>query len=279
MYDNLIEQQIMKKTESKPKVKKELGKVNLTVGIKVSAVPEVECFGKSCQTKMKSLVENEGLKTKKALQFGEVEIIISNSGVDRHGESITMEGIDTKQVMRNRVVLWGHQYGELPIGQILRIWRSKGNLMARVKLDYDIDDFADKIYKKIIRGSISAVSIGGIVKEWDQEDPTIISKLEMIEVSFVSVGAHPDALVTAKSLDKLSGLDNTSKTSDNEIRLHIEVLKNLIVALESNLIDSKKTAKKTAKKKKKSTKPVKLPKVVRQIDSNPIIAAINNKLK
>lgn len=71
--------------------------------------------------------------------------------------------------------------------------------MARVKFAISEYDFAETVYKLVQGGFLNAVSIGGIVKEWDA-DYTIIKKMEMVELSFVPVGAHPDALVTAKSI-------------------------------------------------------------------------------
>lgn len=133
------------------------------------------------------------------VEYGEVEVIISNSGKDRHGESIIMEGIDTSQMKKNGVVLWAHDYSGLPIGSITKIWKSKGNLMGRIKFAIEDYDFAEKVYKLVKSGVINAVSIGGIVKEWN-EDFTIVKKLEMIELSVVPVGAHRDALIVGKAL-------------------------------------------------------------------------------
>lgn len=192
--------------------------ITLFGSIKVASIPRIED-----QSLNKSLGD---LTVNKALDYGQVEVIVSNSAIDRHGESIKVEGIDIKQVKRNPVLLWGHDYTSLPIGRIVKIWKSKGNLMARLELDYDIDEFADKIYKKVLRGSVNAVSIGGIVKEYDKEDFTIIKKLEMIELSFVPVGAHQDALVTGKDLK--------------------QSFKELAEALEHR--ESKETAKKQSKK-------------------------------
>ena len=126
-----------------------------------------------------------GVEKAVKLEHGEVEVIVSNSGVDRHGESIAMEGIDLKEIKRNPVVLWAHDYSGLPIAAITKLWKSAGNLMARVKFAVDDYDFADTVYR--------------LVKEWN-EDYTIIKKMEMIELSVVPVGAHPDALVVAKNL-------------------------------------------------------------------------------
>lgn len=134
----------------------------------------------------------------KALEYGEVEVVVSNSAVDRHGESIVMEGIDLSQIKRNPVLLWGHDYSGLPIGGITKLWKSTGNLMARIKFATGIYDFADTVYKMVQNGFVNAVSIGGIVKKWNT-DMTVIEKMEMVELSVVPVGAHPDALITAKS--------------------------------------------------------------------------------
>lgn len=186
----------------------------------------------------------DGVSTK-ALEYGEVEVIVSNSGTDRHGERILAEGIDLSQIKRNPVLLWGHDYMGLPIGQIKRIWKSAGNVMAKIKLDYDIYDFADKVYKMIQRGTINAVSIGGIIKEMG-DDGLTIKKLEMVELSVVPVGAHPDALVTAKALGvnkdeveksyqqflQKSLSDKFTSVEPDEIENIIKAMKTTIAALE-----------------------------------------------
>lgn len=179
-------------------------------------------------------------KAGKGLEYGEVEVIVSNSGLDRHGEQIMVNGIDTSQIMKNPVLLWGHDYSSLPIGQIKKVWKSSGNLMARIKLDYDLYDFANTVYQMILRGTINAVSVGGLVRQWN-DDYTIVEKLEMLELSVVPIGAHPDALVTRKELKKeyenfvFKSLAQKYKESDKDET--IQVLQNIINALQ----ESKKT--------------------------------------
>lgn len=219
-------------------------RIDLTVGFSISAIPED--LGENTELG-KMLVEKSGTEIQKSLEYGEIEVVVSNSGTDRHGESIRMEGIDTKQVLRNPVVLWAHQYSGLPIGKITKLWKSKGNLNARIKLDHDIYEFANTVYQMVLRGTINAVSIGGIVKEWNS-DYTVVEKMEMIELSVVPVGAHPDALVTAKSLgmpaEKLAQqfeqfvkavlVDKFNDMPQDNIKLNIDVLKTLTSALESS---------------------------------------------
>lgn len=185
------------------------------------------------------------------LQPGQVEVVVSNQAVDRQGESIKMSGIDTTQIMRNPVVLWAHDYSSLPIGKIDKLWKQSGNLMARITFMVDIVPFAKTVYDLIMAGALNAVSIGGIVKEYGVKagvtDYTKIAALEMVELSVVPVGAHPDALVTSKSLEEIgltkAILDHQwaefkkSATLENKfddmITNHIRVTKDLLSALES----------------------------------------------
>lgn len=177
---------------------------------------------------------------KAALEYGEVEVVVSNSGIDRHGESIKVDGIDLAQIKRNPVVLWAHDYSSLPIGKITKIWKKDGNLMARFKLATSLYDFADTVYKMIKEGVINAVSIGGIVKQWNS-DGVSIDKLEMVELSVVPVGAHRDALVSSKSFSRdtvarqyesfLVKALSAKMGEDKEITGHIDTLEKILAAL------------------------------------------------
>jgi len=71
--------------------------------------------------------------------------------------------------------------------------------MARAKF-YLKDQFANKVYNYIIDGYLNAVSIGGMVQEWNTDGLTI-DKMLMKEFSVVSIPANQEALVASKSLD------------------------------------------------------------------------------
>lgn len=191
-------------------------RVDLTAGFDIIEMPDLMKDANAEDAAIyKELANKEGVTVQKGLNYGEVTVIVSNATTDRYGESITMEGIDISQVKRNPVVLWSHKYSELPIGRILKLWRSNGNLYATIKLDYDLYDFANVVYQMILRGTISAVSIGGLVKKWS-DDYLTIEELEMVEVSVVPVGANPDALVVAKSM----GMDEQAFKRSYELFLH-----------------------------------------------------------
>lgn len=205
-----------------------MDKINLTSDITITHLPELD------EKLMKGF---DGELVNKALEYGEIEVLVSNSGLDRHGERIILEGINISEIKKNPVLLWSHQYSDLPIGRITKIWKSQGNLYARLKFDHDIYEFADTVYKMILRGTINAVSIGGLVEEYG-EDTSIIKKMQMIELSVVPVGAHPDALVTNKSYENqfekfiFDGLKK-KMANDDEILKNLEALKSLVGALEA----------------------------------------------
>lgn len=171
--------------------KLEIGqKIHLTVPMVASMV--------KCDINDREAVEKE-LK-QKGLEYGQFEAIVSNSGRDRHGEVIRAEGIDLKAMKKNGPLMWAHNYDQLPLGRVVKVWKSQGQVMAKAEIDWDIHEFAHTVYKQILRGTLRAVSIGGIVKEFDEKDFSVIKELEMVELSVVPIGAHPDALISAKDL-------------------------------------------------------------------------------
>lgn len=222
-------------------------RVDLTADFNIVGMPELTTESTPAEDKaIYDELASKGVKVEKGLNYGEVTVIVSNSTIDRYGESIDVNGIDLTQIKRNPVVLWGHQYSQLPIGKIIKLWKSQGNLMATIKLDYDIYDFANIVYQMILRGTISAVSIGGLVKQWSDDFMTI-EELEMVEVSVVPVGANPDALVVAKSLGMEANtfrksyeefvqkalVDKMAGMGDDELNEHISSLEAITAALKS----------------------------------------------
>lgn len=277
-----------------------LSRVDLTSKVSLVSIPSIDLLSKDAAEieTLQKIANDNNIDTKKGLQYGEIEVIISNSGLDRYGESIKVEGIDLTQVKRNPVVLWAHDYSGLPIGQLTKVWKSNGNLMGRIKLDYDIYEFADTVYKMVLRGTINAVSIGGLVKEFGKTDDggtdySVIKSLEMVEVSIVPVGAHPDALVVSKSLgiseDEFKGqyeefvkqslIDKTKNLPYDEVSKHIKALKFLISALEDSYMDTSKDTESNPKV-KRIRKLVLARSNAKQIDRQAelIISSIKNKL-
>lgn len=237
--------------------------------------------------------------TGKKLEYGEFETVVSNGNEDRFNESIITEGIDLKQVKRNPTVLWGHDYRGLPIGKIKRIWLENGELKARIKLSVEKYEFAKQIYDLILDGAINAVSLGGRVKQWN-EDYTVIEELELYEVSVVPIGAHRDALITEKSVgkekaaelrksfaefEKEAELDKLKLMPKDDIKSYIDSLKALTSALElAYLQESAETEEdegEQAETQKRVRKLVLARSTAKNVDKQAelLISAINNQLR
>lgn len=150
------------------------------------------------------------LKTKEAqqdLDKGIVTVVASTSVVDRYGDSIDQNGWDLRAFKKNPVILWGHNASNAPIGKAIKVWiDNKGQdiakLMIRVQFDMN-DNFAADIFRKVKEGFISTVSVGFMPTEWEKLDPEDDSwfpglkflKQQLLETSFVSIPANPEALV------------------------------------------------------------------------------------
>lgn len=185
----------------------------------------------------------------KDLGDGVLEAVITTSSVDRHRESITTDGITTDAYMDNPVVLYGHDYGGLPIGKTLKLTQMKNKIKARFQLAVNEYPFAATVYEMIKSGYLNAVSIGGVVKQWS-EDYDTIEQMEMVEFSVVPVPANPEALITARALEQATGktedeikaefqdfnrkilLDKVADMGEDEVKDAIKVLKNLVARLE-----------------------------------------------
>lgn len=254
-----------------------------------TAIKEEEVDGKT----VKYAVEKA---TGKKLKEGEFETVVSNSNEDRYFEKILVEGIDLKQIKKNPVVLWGHDYRGLPIGKITKIWVDNGNLMARIQLSIEKYDFAKQIYDLILDGVINAVSLGGQVKKWS-EDYSTIEQLELYEVSVVPVGAHRDALITERSMgvdakkakelrksfadfEQEAMVDKLKSMPQDEITSHIASLKALTSALERTYA-STDTEEEADDANKTVRKLVLVRSTAKVADKTAelLIASINNKLK
>lgn len=273
-------------------------------GIQKEADEKIRC-GAHIETAVKEITHEDGgvekvaveKATGKQLAYGEFETVVSNSNEDRYYEKILLEGIDLKQIKRNPTVLWGHDYRGLPIGKITKIWIENNNLMARIKLSVEKYEFAKQVYDLILDGAINAVSLGGQVKKWN-DDYSVIEQLELYEISVVPVGAHRDALITAKSVgkekaatlrksfadfEKQAALDKIKLMPNDEIKSYIDSLKALTSALE--LAYTQNSAETEEDESEQATKRVRRLITVRSTAKNVdkgaelLIAAINNKLK
>ena len=137
-----------------------------------------------------------------------VRVICSTATEDRAGDVVRAEGIQLIRYKQNPVVLFNHD-AQHPVARCVEIGVVNGRLEAVVQFpDEGTSQKADETYRLIKAGVINAVSIGfrGLEAEpygenWGYD----FKSSELLEFSFVSVPANPDALIIERSIRSEDG--------------------------------------------------------------------------
>jgi HK97 family phage prohead protease len=136
----------------------------------------------------------------------ECDVTVSTGVKARDGDIWVTAGADLAQYRRNPVVLFAHDPTR-PVGNASSIRIAGDALLARVKFaPAGASVTADEVRGLVKGGVIRAVSAGIIVNAYEPINPNRpanglrITSWELLEFSFVSVPANPDALVTARHL-------------------------------------------------------------------------------
>lgn len=139
-----------------------------------------------------------------------LEFVLSDATPDRMGDVVEQNGWDLRPFKRNPVALFNHN-SNFPLGVWENVRVEGGRLMGRLKLAArGTSARIDELISLVDQGILRAVSIGAKVLDSDPIDPkrpygaTRYKRLELLEVSLVSVPANPAALAVARSLN-LSG--------------------------------------------------------------------------
>lgn len=148
---------------------------------------------------------------------------VSTPDVDRDGEVVLSEGIDTTEYVKNGVLLWAHRYDQPAIGR--SVWPPKIDKNGMVcKFQFAKTQFADEIYQLYRDGYMKAFSIGFIPLDYDKETKTH-RKISLLEISCVPVPANQNAVVmeafqkgiiTSDVLKKDFGLDDAPVRTEEE---------------------------------------------------------------
>ena len=141
----------------------------------------------------------------KALGDMEIEMIGSTESLDRDGESIALDAWDIKQFKKNPIILPQHNYSRPAIGKAKDVRIKDGALVFKIEFPEDgVNPEADTYRKLYKAGFMNASSVGFIPKSWEDGDGKKtpfrkFTKVELLELSLVSVPSNPTALMTAKS--------------------------------------------------------------------------------
>ena len=137
-----------------------------------------------------------------------VEFVASTGAVDTYGTVLPPDRWDLARYARNGVVGYQHDiyYSDDPDNVIGRgeAYTANGELLIRIYFEpAELNPKADKVYRKVLFGSINAVSVGFRAtapghwgRKADGEDPDVYyyNGQELMEVSVVNVPSNPDAV-------------------------------------------------------------------------------------
>lgn len=140
-----------------------------------------------------------GQVEKKVGENGEdiFSIIASTSAVDRQGDVVDQKGWELGNFMKNPVLVWAHDYSQLPIGKVVSAQVVKGKLVADfVFASQEMNPFAQQVKSLYMEGFLNASSVGFIPLE---RQGNTITKAELLELSLVPVPANQEALRLAMS--------------------------------------------------------------------------------
>ena len=130
--------------------------------------------------------------------------VASTQDVARDGDIIETDGWQVASYLKNPVVLWMHDPYTPPIGKAISVTVGK---TLDIAVEFDNDEFADRIFGLYERGFLNAVSVGFLPKAYRKPDDeeraelklgpwgVVWTKTELLELSAVSVPADPGALV------------------------------------------------------------------------------------
>lgn len=127
------------------------------------------------------------------------KVVASDETVDRAGEVIKVSWRELNNFFKNPVIIANHQYKVENI-----IWKATNVFVENEKLVVEwvfaTTELAQDVRKLYDGGFIKTVSVGFIPKERDPQHSNIITKAELLEVSFVPVPCNPNALSLWKEI-------------------------------------------------------------------------------
>lgn len=149
-----------------------------------------------------------GIATKAA--DGSFRVLASTAAIDRQGDTVRQDGWELENFKKNPVILWAHNYDELPIGKATDIGVSVQGLEITFEFaPAEGNPKAAQVQKLMEEGFLNAVSVGFIPKE---RNGNVIIRSELLELSVVPVPANQEALRLAMS----KGLDVSAIEKDLE---------------------------------------------------------------
>lgn len=150
--------------------------------------------------------------------------IFSNAHTDRHGDNV-LQNFELKNFKKNPVFLDSHDYSSIEkiLGKVENIKVKDGQLQGDVV--YNLESPLGLMARNMTaNGFISATSIGFIPKDFNEKGE--ITKSELLEISAVSVPAHPEALFEKMMEIKEKTIEESTDNTPLEVVEDAEIKEN-----------------------------------------------------
>lgn len=128
---------------------------------------------------------------------------ITTAGVDRDNDTVAVDGWDVASYQKSPVVLWAHDYSQMPVARAIDLVQTAKGLEATAEFPpKGTYAFADTVFDMLKGGFLSATSVGfrpkNAVPNTDRQGIDFLEQ-ELLEFSIVPVPANPEALIMARS--------------------------------------------------------------------------------
>lgn len=136
---------------------------------------------------------NQTLEALAEVKSDGIFAIASTEETDRVGDVILSAGWDLENFKKNPVIQFAHQYNEPPVAVAKNIKVQNKQLVFEVVF-HNITEKAREIGEMYKQGIMRAFSVGFIPRQLNKDNPHIIEKSELLEISAVPVPANAGAL-------------------------------------------------------------------------------------
>jgi HK97 family phage prohead protease len=146
------------------------------------------------------------------------KFVISTGSPDRDNDTVAVNGWRLDAYRKNPVVLWAHDYAQLPVARCLQVGVDGQRLVALA--EFATHAFADTVLQLIDGGFLRATSVGFRPLKYTANAARggyDFTEQELLEFSVVPVPANAEALIAA-------GMKSRSRPGDDLLEIDDDVL-------------------------------------------------------
>jgi len=151
-----------------------------------------------------TIVRKQAIANAEDVGQRQIKFTISTGDVDRENDRLRSDGWVLNAYRKNPVVMFAHDYKQLPVARAVSIEEHEGTLVSTAEFaTADLNPFADTVYRMIKGGFLNAVSVGFRPQKFKSTERDNgqqgfdFEEQELLEYSVVPIPANPHALIAA----------------------------------------------------------------------------------